>query len=106
MSFTETGIEGGCPAERDNDGTFYLGEATEFRPAETIKENKEFCDCEFSWHFREGDARGKSTGKTLPAYDSSAKNIYPSCALSAENAAAIDCSRVLGSYVVSFIRRG
>ena len=106
ISFAETGIEGGCPAERDNDGTFYLGEATEFRPAETITENKVFCDCAFSWHFREDDSCGKSTGKTMPSYDSPVKNTYPPCALTAENAAAIACRRVLGSYVVCFIRRG
>ena len=105
LSYTGTGIEGGCPAERDNEGTFYLGEAREFRPAEKITDNKEFCDCEFAWHFHPDDARGKSTGKTLPAYASPVIKEYPACALTAENAAAIPCLRVLGSYIVRFIRR-
>ena len=105
LSYTGTGIEGGCPAERDNEGTFYLGEAREFRPAEKIADNKEFCDCEFAWHFHPDDARGKSTGKTLPAYASPVIKEYPACALTAENAAAIPCLRVLGSYIVRFIRR-
>ena len=105
LSYTDTGIGGGCPAERDNEGTFYLEAAGEFRPAEKITDNKTFCDCEFAWHFHPDDARGKSAGKTLPAYASPVVNEYPPCSLTAENAAAIPCLRVLGSYIVHFIRR-
>ena len=54
ITYTGTGAVGGCPAEKDNDGCFFLEEA--FRPAEIIDQKKEFCDCAFSWHFTETDA--------------------------------------------------
>ena len=104
LSYTGTGIAGGCPAEKDNDGCFYLGDGTEFRPAEKITENKEFCDCSFAWHFHEGDACGESEGKTIPAFVQDAATEYPRQDLTAENAAAIPCEQVLGAYIVRFHR--
>ena len=103
--FTGTGIEGGCPAERDNDGCFFIGEnGAIFRPSERIGVNKEFCDCEFAWHFHSGDAYGRSEGKTIPAFHEETKTEYPRCVMSAENAAAIPCRQVLGAYGVKFER--
>ena len=102
ITFTDVGIGGGCPAERDNDGCFY-SEAG-FVPAERIDSDRAFCDCEFAWHFREGDARGKSIGKTLPAFLTDSEKTYPRLPLTAENAAAIPCDQVLGAYSVTFIR--
>lgn len=42
LSFTGVGIEGSCPAEKDNDGCFFLGDEARLRPAEQITANKEF----------------------------------------------------------------
>ena len=36
ISFTGVGIQGGCPAEKDNDGCFFLDEEEALRPAEAI----------------------------------------------------------------------
>lgn len=105
ITFTHTGIAGGCPAERDNDGCFFLTpEGERLRPTETIASNKEFCDCDFRWLFTSSDASGRSIGKTLPAIPTPRQNTYPLQALTAENAAAIPCKQVLGSYVVEFER--
>ena len=105
LSYTGVGIEGGCPAEKDNDGCYFnVPQDTEFRPAETISENKEFCDCAFAWRFHEEDASGKSEGKTLPAFEAPVSRTYEKQALTAENAAAIPCEQVLGSYIVRFAR--
>lgn len=104
ISFTGVGIEGGCPAEKDNDGCFFLDTPTLLRLPETIYEKKEFCDCEFAWHFADGDAFGKSLGKTLPAYPTELRTIYPHQELNAKNAAAIECIQVLGCYCVKFER--
>ena len=101
LSFTPVGIQGGCPAEKDNDGCFF-GE--DFRPAEKITVNKEFCDCSFRWCFSENDAHGISIGKTLPAFFEEMKQDYPRKAFTAENAAAIPCRQVLGTYTVKFER--
>jgi len=103
ISFTGVGIEGSCPAEKDNGGCFFL-DPTELRPPETVTANKEFCSCEFQWSFSNHDAHGKSIGKTLPAIPTDIKNIYPKEELTAENAARIPCEQVLGSYVVIFER--
>ena len=103
LTYTGVGIEGGCPAEKDNDGCFY-GNGREFRPAEKIDANKEFCDCEFAWHFAGGDARGKSEGKTLPAFCEEPSCKYDSSAFTPENAAKIPCRQVLGAYIVRFER--
>ena len=104
LSYTGTGAMGGCPAEKDNDGCFFTGDAVEFRPAEIINEKKEFCDCSFAWHFHEGDAHGKSEGRTIPAFDTPREKEYAPCTLTGEHAAAIPCRQVLGAYIVRFRR--
>ncbi len=103
IRFTRIGIEGGCPAERDNCGCFFPGAAETLRPPEQITSNKEFCDCEFQWRLA-GGAHGVSIGKTLPAYPTPPQTHYPRDAFTVQNAARIPCTQVLGSYAVSFIR--
>lgn len=102
ITYTPVGAEGGCPAEKDNDGCFFPGAS--FRPAEAITVNKEFCDCRFRWDFPNGKAGGESTCVTLPAFPTEPKIQYPKGELTAENAAAIHCNQVLGSYMVVFER--
>lgn len=104
ITYTGVGIEGSCPAEKDNDGCFFLGEEIGFRPGEQIAVNKEFCDCEFTWSFSPGDAHGVSIGKTLPAFFTEPQKNYERVEFIVENAAAIPCEQVLGSYVVRFER--
>ena len=104
LSYEGIGIEGGCPAEKDNEGCFYLDGDMAFRKAETITEKKEFCDCEFSWHFGREGAHGRSQRKTLPAFEERSVVTYPKKELNAENAAAIECIQVLGTYIVRFDR--
>lgn len=104
ISFTGVGIEGSCPAEKDNGGCYFAGREEVLRKPEHISANKEFCDCSFAWKFAANDAHGKSLGKTLPAYPTEVKNIYPRAAFSAENAAKIPCIQVLGTYMVCFER--
>ena len=105
LSFTGVGAVGGCPAEKDNDGCFFLGdEGPVLRPAEAVTVNKEFCDCAFQWRFRETDARGVSIGKTLPAIPTEARTVYPMVECTPENGAAIPCQQVLGAYRVEFLR--
>jgi len=58
----------------------------------------------FSWRFNEGDAQGKSIGDTLPAFPEEIHTQYEKQALTAENAAAIPCIQVLGTYMVKFER--
>ena len=106
LTYTGTGKRGGCPAEKDNEGCYYLGNDKEFRPAERIDREKEFCDCHFAWRFHEGDAAGASIGRTLPAAFQPLQNEYARCALTAENAAKIPCRQVLGAYIVRFERYG
>ena len=101
ITYTGTGRQGGCPAEKDNEGCFY---PDRWQPAEIITSNKEYCDCRFAWHFSPESAAGESTGVTLPAFFEEPKNHYPKQVLSAENAAAIPCIQVLGSYRVEFCR--
>ncbi len=98
ICFTPVGVRGGCPAEKDNAGCWFAGE---FRPAEVISANKEFCDCSFQW---KAGAGGKSIGKTLPAVFTAPLRVYPKEALTVSNAAAIPCIQVLGSYTVCFDR--
>ena len=104
LSYTGTGIEGGCPAEKDNEGCYYIGGDLEFRPAEKIDQRKEFCDCEFTWKFHEGDARGTSEGRTIAVNCMPVSIEYEKTSLTAENASAIPCIRVLGAYIVRFTR--
>ena len=103
LAFTRVGIEGGCPAEKDNAGCFFLAPAPVLRPAESVSVNKEFCDCDFAWRIPNG-AHGVSLGKTLPAVPEPVRTAYPHQPLTAENAAVIPCTAVLGAYVVEFER--
>lgn len=106
ITYTGTGAIGGCPAEKDNDGCFFLGEGETFRPAEAIDRNKEFCDCVFSWHFTETDAGGVSeSGKTLPAFPTEPRHVYEKQPFTAQTAAAISCEQVLGAYMVELERK-
>ena len=104
LSFTATGTEGGCPAERDNDGCFFPNGTPALRPPETVAVNKEFCDCAFRWSFRGDNAHGVSIGMTLPAIPEAAAVEYPKEDFTPQNAAAIPCRQVLGAYVVRFQR--
>lgn len=105
MTYIGVGIEGGCPAEKDNDGCFYLTEGgVQFLEAEKIDQNKEFCDCEFAWKFHPEDAHGVSIGKTLPAFHEDVSVEYEKQEFTVENAAAIPCRQVLGTYIVRFER--
>lgn len=103
LTYTGTEIPGGCPAEKDNDGCFYICKyRTVFVPAREIKEKKEFCDCKFEWLFSGNDAKGRSIEKTLPAFIEEPENIYEKKAFTPENAAAMPCQQVLGAYIVRF----
>lgn len=104
LRYSGIGIEGGCPAQDDNDGCFFVGSETEFRPTEDIKSNKEFCDCEFAWHFNDSDAHGVSIRKTLPAFWEEPQVVYVKCDMTAEFAASIPCKLILGTYIVRFER--
>lgn len=102
ITYTGVGVEGGCPAEKDNEGCFYR---EGFVAAETIDRNKEYCDCAFAWNFPEGKARGESRGdKSLPAIPEEVQNQYERVPLTPEHAAAIPCKQVLGAYQVRFER--
>ena len=104
ISFTGVGITGGYPAEKDNQGRFFLqAEDVTLREAEEIEERKEFCDCRFVWGVP-GGAEGESTGETLPAIPQERMVDYPRRELTAENAAVIPCRQVLGAYRVCFER--
>ena len=104
ISFTGVGIQGGCPAEKDNVGCYYLKDGTfTLVPAEKITANKEFCDCEFAWRFA-GGAHSVSLGKTLPAIPEEETTHYEKAAFTVENAAVIPCTQVLGAYQVTFER--
>lgn len=104
ITYTGVGLEGSCPAEKDNAGCYFLAEAPELRPAEQITANKEYCDCTFAWSFAEGDAHGVSIGTTLPAIPTEPKVQYAKQLLTPQNAAAIPCDQVLGAYKVVFER--
>jgi len=104
ISFTSVGIEGSCPAEKDNEGCYFIKEFEKFKPSEIITVNKEFCDCSFQWKFTDEDAYGISSGKTLPAYPTDVLKLYPKESFTVENAAKIPCNEVLGAYVVMFDR--
>jgi len=104
LSFSPVGIEGSCPAEKDNDGCFFLDEEMRLRPTEQITARKEFCDCSFRWSFTPSDAHGMSIGKTMPAYPTEIKHIYQKELFTVKNAAKIPCEIVLGTYLVKFER--
>ena len=105
ISFTGVGIEGACPAEKDNGGCYFAsGSGYYLRSPETVSVKKELCDCEFKWCFTENDARGKSIGKTLPAIPTEQVKAYPKERFTVENAAGIPCDQVLGAYFVVFER--
>ena len=105
ISFTGIEIEGGCPAEKDNEGTFFASGANfVLRKPETILSKKEFCDCSFAWSFTANDAKGKSMGKTLPAIPTEVRTVYPKQSCTAQHAAEIPCIQVLGAYLVKFER--
>lgn len=105
ITYTTVGIRGGCPAEKSNDGCFFLRETPVLIPPEKIDSDREFCDCEFAWKFAEGDAHGVSIGgKTLPAIPVEPVNIYEKQPLTAEAAAHIECEQMLGQYKVVFER--
>ncbi len=70
----------------------------------TNTEIRQFDDCEFAWTFSERDAHGVSIGKTLPAFEEEQKTRYEKQDFTPENAAAIPCRQVLGSYIVKFER--
>ena len=105
ITYTRTGIEGGCPAERDNDGCFFPGNPTSFVPAETIDQNKEFCGCAFQWQFSPADAHGVSLGEdSVAAAPTPPQKQYARQPLTAQTAAAIPCQQILGAYAVCFER--
>lgn len=104
ISFTGTGIEGSCPAEKDNAGCYFIDGSIRLKMPEAITANKEFCDCSFRWKFSDTDAHGVSSGKTLPAYPTEVLSVYPKEKFSVENAVKIPCGKVLGAYVVKFTR--
>lgn len=103
ISFESVGVEGSCPAEKDNAGCYYIGDEEVFRPSEIITSNKEYCDCSFRLLIENG-ACDESIGATLPAYPEEVKNIYPKSDFTIKNAAEIPCNQVLGAYVVKFER--
>ena len=100
--FTAVGIEGKCPAEKDNDGCWFI-ENRDVRliPPEKIETKKEFCDCRFKWKFGEEDAYGR---KTLPAVSMEQRTEYERMPLTVEAAAGIKCEQMLGQYKVIFER--
>lgn len=105
ITYIGVGIEGGCPAERDNDGCFFLDGQVKFVPSERIDSNKEYCDCEFSWDFPEGKAHGiRIGGKTLPAVPTAPLKKYEKRSFTVQEAASIPCEQILGAYRVIFER--
>lgn len=105
ITYTGVGIEGGCPAEKDNDGCFFPEGQVKFVPSERIDSNKEYCDCEFSWDFPEGKAHGiRIGGKTLPAVPTAPQKQYEKRPFTVQEAAAIPCEQILGAYRVIFER--
>ena len=103
IRFTGVGIEGSCPAEKDNAGCFFTGRTEPLRAPEAIASGKEFCDCTFRWTLADG-AHGVSSGNTLPAYPTEVSVVYPKEDFTVENAAKIPCRQVLGTYTVRFER--
>lgn len=64
LTYTGTEISGGCPAEKDNDGCFYIcKDETVFVPAREIKEKKEFVTVNLHGCFRKMMPKGEASGK-------------------------------------------
>ena len=105
LEFTVVGVEGGCPAEQDNQGCIFPERTPALRPPEILTVRKEFCDCRFCWQFAPGDASGVSIGKTLPACPTPVKTVYPRQTFTAPHAARLPCGQVLGAYTVRFDRQ-
>lgn len=103
ITYTAIGMEGNCPAEKDNQGCFFLDRVPALQRPEQILVKKEFCDCSFMWNLPDG-AQGISQGKTLPAFYEEPQTAYEKQPLCAETAAVIPCKQVLGAYVVRFDR--
>lgn len=59
IRFTGVGIEGFCPAEKDNAGCFFPGRTEPLRAPEAIASGKEFCDCTFRWKLEAGRRRAR-----------------------------------------------
>lgn len=105
VRYIGVGRIGGCPAEKDNDGCFFIEEEPYLRPAEVIDSHKEYCDCEFCWKFEEDNAKGISVGgDSVPAFLTEIKRQYDREQFSAQTAAKIPCEQILGSYRVLFTR--
>lgn len=105
IAYIGVGIEGSCPAEKDNDGCFYGRSEDCLVPPEKISVHKEFCDCAFAWQFTQEDAHGESYGgKSLAAIAEPPQTKYPATKLLPENAAQIPCRQILGQYKVVFDR--
>lgn len=105
ITYVGVGVEGGCPAEKDNDGCYYMKEEFVLIPPEHILENKEFCNCSFKWKFDNNSAHGVSIGeKTKPAYPADPVIRYPKGEFTAEAFASIPCEQMLGQYKVTFER--
>lgn len=105
ITYTGTGINGGCPAEKDNDGCLFLDNGPRFVAHEPLDCRKEFCDCEFTWSFDHGNAHGISIGeKTKAAIPTPPEKYYEKQEFSAPVAATITCEQILGSYAVCFER--
>ncbi len=102
ISFTRVGVQGACPAEKDNDGCCFLA-AQHWRVPDMISSQKEFCDGTFQWDI-DGGASGKSIGKTLPAIPTEPNITYPKTEFTVTAAASIPCNCVLGAYAVEFER--
>ena len=90
IRFTGVGIEGSCPAEKNNADCFFPGRTEPLRAPEAIASGEEFCDCTFRWKLADG-AHGVSIGKTLPAYPTEVSVVYPKEDFTVENAAKIPC---------------
>lgn len=105
LTHTQVGLQGGCPAEGDNQGCFYLQPEETFVPTEKITANRDFSDVSFRWTFTPADAQGQSHGEgSRPAYPTDPKITYPKHPLTPEALAAIPCQQVLGAYTVTFLR--
>lgn len=105
ITYTGVGVEGGCPAEKDNDGCFFFREKVEFVSAEQIYQKREFCDCRFQWNLDGGTAHGSSRGgKSVAAVPEEVKTHYERAEFSASSVAGIKCERILGAYMVEFER--